>query len=173
MSSDLSDLKPIEMANGLRGAAHGVADGLVDAVVRCSDELGDAVGAVAHLTSLPYDRARPCPRCADSRLATYLGGVPSRSEQPEVYRVTTAGTALSADQRSRTRKYLISMAIRTACFLGAVFSPSPWRWILLGGALLLPYIAVVMANAGREGEDRSGLVAVVRPRSKAVGSSES
>jgi hypothetical protein len=63
------------------------------------------------------------------------------------------------------------MGIRTACFLGAVFSPSPWRWILLGGALLLPYIAVVMANAGREGEDRSGLTAVVRPRSKAVGSS--
>ena len=42
------------------------------------------------------------------------------------------------------------MMIRTACFLLAVILPSPWRWFALVGALLLPYIAVVVANAGRE-----------------------
>ena len=42
------------------------------------------------------------------------------------------------------------MAIRTACFIGAVIAPSPYRWFLVVGAVTLPYIAVVVANAGRE-----------------------
>ena len=29
-------------------------------------------------------------------------------------------------------------------------SPSPYRWIALFGAVTLPYIAVIAANAGRE-----------------------
>ncbi len=48
------------------------------------------------------------------------------------------------------------MGIRTVCVLGAVLAPSPWRWLLVVGALGLPYIAVVMANAGRERERRRG-----------------
>jgi len=40
--------------------------------------------------------------------------------------------------------------IRTACFILTVILPSPYRWIALSGALLLPYIAVIVANAGRE-----------------------
>jgi hypothetical protein len=28
--------------------------------------------------------------------------------------------------------------------------PSPYRWIALFGAVVLPYVAVVVANAGRE-----------------------
>jgi hypothetical protein len=31
-----------------------------------------------------------------------------------------------------------------------VVLPSPFRWIALAGALTLPYIAVIAANAGRE-----------------------
>ena len=42
------------------------------------------------------------------------------------------------------------MIIRTACFIGAVLTPSPYRWFLIAGAVVLPYIAVVIANAGRE-----------------------
>lgn len=42
------------------------------------------------------------------------------------------------------------MMIRTACFIGAVIAPPPFRWFLLVGAVILPYIAVVMANAGQE-----------------------
>jgi len=40
--------------------------------------------------------------------------------------------------------------IRTLCFILTVILPSPYRWFTLLGAVLLPYIAVVMANAGRE-----------------------
>jgi hypothetical protein len=42
------------------------------------------------------------------------------------------------------------MMVRTGCFIAAVFLPNPFRWVALAGALLLPYFAVVMANAGRE-----------------------
>lgn len=42
------------------------------------------------------------------------------------------------------------MMIRTACFILTVILPSPYRWFALSGAVLLPYIAVVIANAGRE-----------------------
>jgi hypothetical protein len=31
-----------------------------------------------------------------------------------------------------------------------VVTPSPYRWFFLAGAIGLPYIAVVIANAGRE-----------------------
>ena len=38
------------------------------------------------------------------------------------------------------------MAIRTACFIGAVLVDGWLRWVLVAGAFILPYIAVVMAN---------------------------
>ncbi len=42
------------------------------------------------------------------------------------------------------------MMIRTACFLATLVTPSPIRWFFLFGALVLPYFAVIIANAGRE-----------------------
>ena len=42
------------------------------------------------------------------------------------------------------------MIIRTFCFILTVILPSPLRWFALAGAMFLPYIAVVVANAGRE-----------------------
>ena len=40
------------------------------------------------------------------------------------------------------------MAIRTLCFIGAIVVGPGWlRWVLVAGAFLLPYVAVVMANA--------------------------
>lgn len=81
----------------------------------------------------------------------------SHAEEHQVHRITTAAPGLSADQITRRRRYLISMTIRTLCFIGAVITPSPWRWILVVGAVLLPYIAVVMANAHREDRNDSAL----------------
>lgn len=73
-----------------------------------------------------------------------------RDRRQEAHSITRARTSLSADVAARQRKYFISMMIRTICFILMVVFPSPWRWIFLAGALLLPYIAVVIANAGRE-----------------------
>ena len=40
------------------------------------------------------------------------------------------------------------MAIRTLCFVGAVAVGPGWlRWVLVVGAFILPYVAVVMANS--------------------------
>ncbi len=71
----------------------------------------------------------------------------------EVHSVTTAQTGLSQEQRARTKRYLISMSIRTACFLGVIVTDGWVRWALVAGAAFLPYEAVVMANAGRENDD--------------------
>jgi hypothetical protein len=89
--------------------------------------------------------------------------------EPEIHRITDAGIALSAEQAGRTRRYLWAMGIRTACVLGAVLAPAPWRWVLAVGAVGLPYIAVVMANAGRERSDDEGVRLVVRPTRRALG----
>lgn len=45
------------------------------------------------------------------------------------------------------RRYLFSMAVRTACVILAVVVSGPFRWFFVVGAVVLPYIAVVMANA--------------------------
>jgi Protein of unknown function (DUF3099) len=62
-------------------------------------------------------------------------------------RITDARTSHSDDLRHRQKRYLMSMAIRTLCFIGAVIVDSWLRWVLVVAALFLPYVAVVMANA--------------------------
>jgi hypothetical protein len=79
---------------------------------------------------------------------------------PEVFTITEANRSLSNEQSGRTRKYLISMGIRTACVLGAIVVPGWPRWLLIAGAVVLPYLAVVVANAGRE-NDQPGSVGVM------------
>jgi archaellum biogenesis protein FlaJ (TadC family) len=64
--------------------------------------------------------------------------------------ITSVQSGLTADQSARQRRYFISMMIRTICFILTVVLPSPYRWIALIGAVTLPYIAVIAANAGRE-----------------------
>lgn len=79
-----------------------------------------------------------------------------RRDDPAVHSVTSAKTPLSKEQKARTRRYLLSMTIRTVCFLGAIVAQGWLRWVLLAGAVVLPYIAVVMANAGRENDIEEG-----------------
>jgi hypothetical protein len=73
-----------------------------------------------------------------------------KKKQEVTQSITTAQSGLTVDQAARQRRYFISMMIRTACFILTVLLPSPYRWIALAGALTLPYIAVIAANAGRE-----------------------
>lgn len=65
-------------------------------------------------------------------------------------RITSAPASLSDDVAARTRRYLLQMAVRVVCFVGAVAVDHWSRWVLLAGAVVLPYVAVVLANAGRE-----------------------
>jgi hypothetical protein len=61
--------------------------------------------------------------------------------------ITNARQSKSLDAEQRNKRYLISMAVRVACFLGGVASPAPWNWVLFVGAAVIPPIAVMLANA--------------------------
>jgi hypothetical protein len=70
----------------------------------------------------------------------------------QVYSITSASSGRSDDVGSRELRYGISMGIRTVCFIGAVIA---WQtiggwvpWVLIVGALVLPYTSVILANAG-------------------------
>jgi hypothetical protein len=75
-----------------------------------------------------------------------------RERDGEVFRITGAREGLSDDIRGRQRRYAISMAIRTVCFLLAI---ALWHVEIVAAAIalvlsvVLPYVAVVIANAGR------------------------
>ena len=72
----------------------------------------------------------------------------TRDQQGDAVRITTAASSRNDDIAVRQRRYVISMSIRTLCFVGAVaVGPGILRWVLVAGAVLLPYVAVVMANA--------------------------
>jgi hypothetical protein len=69
-----------------------------------------------------------------------------RREDPPI-RITTAPHNQNDDIDHRRRRYLLSMLIRTLCFVGAVIADGWLRWVLVAGAFVLPYVAVVMANS--------------------------
>ena len=68
----------------------------------------------------------------------------SESDTPVI---TSARVSRSADIRRREIRYLLSMGIRTCCFVLAIVTDGPVRWVLVAGAVFLPYVAVVLANA--------------------------
>jgi hypothetical protein len=70
-------------------------------------------------------------------------------KEPDAVRITTAARSHRDDIGMRQRRYLISMGIRTACFVLAVVSIGHWfMWVFIAGSFLLPYVAVILANAG-------------------------
>lgn len=71
-------------------------------------------------------------------------------KDPEPIRITSATRGRSENVAGRQRRYLISMAVRTGCFLAAVFvaSWSLWlMWVFIIASFILPPVAVVVANA--------------------------
>ena len=73
-----------------------------------------------------------------------------RSAREPVYQISGARRGIREDVNSRTRRYLISMGIRTVCFVLAVVTHGWLRWTFVVLALVLPYLSVVFANGGRE-----------------------
>ena len=90
--------------------------------------------------------------------------MPPEPRKQQVFSITSAAESQSEDRGRRERRYAISMAIRTLCFVGGVIVlttvPSPWSnlgWVLFVGAVFLPYTSVILANAGvrKKGEGPS------------------
>ncbi|MDQ1039559.1 hypothetical protein QFZ75_005975 [Streptomyces sp. V3I8] len=71
----------------------------------------------------------------------------------EVFRITGARQGLADDVRGRQRRYIISMSVRT---VSVVLAATLWNVerhvavVALVLGVLLPYVSVVIANAGRE-----------------------
>ena len=79
--------------------------------------------------------------------------------EPAPIRITTASAGAAEDIASRQKRYLIAMGVRTVCFLVVAglaithLGPGWLPWIFVVGAVLLPYVAVVMANAANTKSD--------------------
>jgi Flp pilus assembly protein TadB len=82
-----------------------------------------------------------------------------------VISVTSAQPGRSKDLDSRIARYAWMMSIRIVCFVLAVVTPSPWRWMFIVAAVFLPSIAVVLANTQRTTtvSDALPFVAPARP----------
>jgi len=72
-----------------------------------------------------------------------------RDDAPAVL-ITRAQQSQADEMRARTRRYAVTMGIRTLCFILAVALPLPvWaKFVLIVGAVVLPWLAVTAANAG-------------------------
>ncbi len=73
--------------------------------------------------------------------------------------ITDARSGNSVEASQRIRRYTITMAFRTVCFLVAVIFAHGWlQWTLFAGAVFLPYVAVLLANQA----DTRGMKKTVR-----------
>jgi hypothetical protein len=73
------------------------------------------------------------------------------AREPEPIRITTAQRSHREDLAGRQRRYLISMGIRTVCFVLTVVSIGHWfMWVFLTASFFLPPIAVVIANTNAQ-----------------------
>ncbi|WP_330177895.1 DUF3099 domain-containing protein [Streptomyces sp. NBC_01498] len=76
-----------------------------------------------------------------------------KQRSAEVFRITGARRGLDEDVRGRQRRYVVSMLVRTAAVILAVALWNVERPVAIGCmvlGMLLPYVAVVIANGGRE-----------------------
>jgi hypothetical protein len=64
------------------------------------------------------------------------------------YLITTAQPSVKENINARRNKYLFAMSLRTLCFIGCIVLPVAlgWKITLALGAIILPYIAIVVAN---------------------------
>lgn len=74
----------------------------------------------------------------------------TRADEPVL--ITTAPPSPAAERRARERRYLITMGLRLVCFILAIVLFGVGQRLLAGfavaGSLILPWVAVVAANAG-------------------------
>ncbi|MFI9583715.1 DUF3099 domain-containing protein [Streptomyces sp. NPDC052236] len=80
-----------------------------------------------------------------------MSKTPWHRNTPRAESITRARTGLTQDIRGRQRRYIVAMMVRTAC---VVVMAATWnRWPALAvcalvGGVVIPYVAVVAAQAG-------------------------
>lgn len=81
-----------------------------------------------------------------------------------VHRISAAPHRHSDDMSQRINRYLLSMAVRTVCVVLVVVVDGPLRWFFAVGAIGLPYVAVILANASSRPRDAAPQGPTARPR---------
>ncbi len=71
----------------------------------------------------------------------------------DVHSITDARTPHSDEVRGRMIKYSISMGIRLVCLVLVFFVEGWLQWVVIAGAVVLPYFAVIFANGGSDTSD--------------------
>lgn len=70
--------------------------------------------------------------------------------EEQVHRITDARRSAADDQHARFVKYAVSMSVRMVFIVLALIVDGPLLWLCIAGAVVLPYVAVIVANASRE-----------------------
>jgi fatty acid desaturase len=69
------------------------------------------------------------------------------SRAPQAVSITTATQSRNDEIHGREVRYILMMLVRVVCFvLAATLFHGVLRWIAMGIALILPWLAVVVAN---------------------------
>lgn len=97
--------------------------------------------------------------------------------KPLVPAVTSLPQSPQAEADHRVRRYALTMTIRIVCFALMMFvQPYGWyTWVFALAAAVLPYIAVVFANAGSDSTEmtaESPVQQIEAPHSSATPSVE-
>ncbi|MCX5335432.1 MULTISPECIES: DUF3099 domain-containing protein [unclassified Streptomyces] len=72
-------------------------------------------------------------------------------DEPRAASITRARPGLTQDLRGRQRRYVTAMLVRTACVVVMALTWNRWPAVAvcaLAGGVLIPYVAVVVAQAG-------------------------
>lgn len=75
--------------------------------------------------------------------------------------VTSVDVSPEEDRNGRILRYSIAMTIRFVCVILAVVVKGWLMWVFFAGAILLPYFAVVIANAQGGRKQKNSATAVV------------
>ncbi len=62
--------------------------------------------------------------------------------------ITSLPPSPEEEQRARMIKYTLAMSIRVVCLVLMLFVHGWWLAVCVAGAIILPYVAVVLANVG-------------------------
>ena len=71
---------------------------------------------------------------------------PPRSQPTNI---TSMPESADEERHGRVVRYAITMGVRTACLVLLIWVRGPLMWLCVAGAVFLPYIAVIFANAAR------------------------
>ena len=98
------------------------------------------------------------------------------SKRTQAQSITSLPLSPTEERHSRMLKYSIAMGIRTLCVVSLLFVQGWWIVVMVVAALVLPYLAVVVANVKSKPAAQAMSVppyaALPAPRSDDAGASE-